>query len=78
MKKGLEFLTTDWILGQFAVNKKKAERLYGLFIKEGIMKGSPWKKLKGQIYLGRVEFMDKFKEILKRVDRVKEIPRFQR
>ena len=78
MKKGLEFLTTDWFLGQFAVNKKKAERLYGSFIKEGIMKGSPWKELKGQIYLGGVEFMDKFKEILKRVDRVKEIPRFQR
>lgn len=78
MKKVPELLTTDWILGQFANNRRKAERLYRLFIKEGIVKESPWKELKGQIFLGRVEFIDRLKEIIKKVDGVKEIPRVQR
>jgi len=78
LKNRVEFLTIDWVLGQFASNRRKAERLYRLFVKEGIGKGSPWKELKGQIFLGGDEFIDKLKEMVKKTEDIKEIPRVQR
>lgn len=78
LKKGQKFLTTDWILGQFSSNRRKAEGLYRLFIKEGILKGSPWKELKGQIYLGGMEFINKLKAAVRKTEGIKEIPRVQR
>lgn len=78
MKKASEFLTTGWILGQFAGNRRKAESRFRSFIKEGIIKESPWKELKGQIFLGGAEFIDRFKGIIEKVDDIKEIPRVQR
>ncbi len=78
LKKGQRFLTTDWILGQFAGNRSKAERLCRSFIKEGIVKESPWKELKGQIYLGGMEFIDRLKAVVRKVEGIKEIPRVQR
>ncbi len=50
----------------------------GYLCKEGILKGSPWKELKGQIYLGGMEFINKLKAVVRKTQGIKEIPRVQR
>jgi putative transposase len=70
------FLTTDWILGQFSTTKNKAQKLYTLFVEEGIAKESPWKELKGQIFLGDKTFIEKAAS--HDSIRPKEVPRLQR
>jgi REP element-mobilizing transposase RayT/AraC-like DNA-binding protein len=68
------FLTTDWVLGQFSRQKKRAHRLYRLFVREGINRQSPWNELTGQIFLGDTTFIAQVKPYT----REKEIPRSQR
>ncbi len=68
------FLTTDWILGQFHNEREKARRLYREFVTEGIDR-SPWRELKGQIYLGTEKFI---KSIPKPGVKLNEVPREQR
>ncbi|TSC95364.1 MAG: hypothetical protein Athens101410_614 [Parcubacteria group bacterium Athens1014_10] len=72
------FLTVDWILFQFGSNKIRAREQYKQFIFDGIKEDSPWKDLKGQILLGADNFIEKFKDILKDKERLKEVPRAQR
>jgi len=73
-----EFLTTDWILGIFSREKVKAQKQYRQFVREGLKQRSPWDNLRGQILLGGDDFVQKFKELLKDKEKVKEIPRQQR
>jgi len=68
------FLTTDWILSQFANERKKAQRLYRKFVAGGIGR-SPWGELKGQIYLGSERFIE---SVPKPGAKLTEIPRKQR
>jgi len=68
-----EFLSTDWILQQFARNRSQAQRLYREFIREGLA-SRPWEELKGQIYLGSEAFIEKHAAGEKHL---KEIPRAQ-
>lgn len=75
LKKSPEFLTTDWVLGQFSPRKKMAQNLYRLFVVEGITKESPWKDLKGQIFLGDKEFLETLK--MPSESGLREIPRLQ-
>ncbi len=70
------FLYTDWVLAQFSAARKRAQKLYALFVREGITRASPWKDLKGQIFLGDRTFIDRLRSSLQ--DGVKEIPRSQR
>ena len=76
----LAWLTTDWILGQFARNRKTARENYQIFVKKGISeKASPWESLKGQIFFGSKEFVGSLKEGTKADDgRIKEVPKAQR
>ncbi len=70
------WLTTDWILGQFHTTRKKAIQAYRQFILEGITEETPWKRLKGQIFLGDQPFI---KNVKKRIaGDLKEISRSQR
>jgi len=45
---------------------------------EGINEGSPWETLRGQIFLGADEFIDKLGHLLSDKGEFKEIPREQR
>ncbi len=45
---------------------------------EGITKETPWKDLKGQIFLGDKEFIEECKRILDASTDLREIPRSQR
>ncbi len=50
------FLTTDWILAQFAQSPSKARCAYRRFVSAG--RGEPaWDKLRGQIYYGSNAFI---------------------
>ncbi len=74
LEETLPFLTTDWILGQFADDKEGAQRLYQRFVAEGRGR-SPWGDLKGQIYLGSEGFIG---GIPKPQVKLNEVPREQR
>jgi len=68
------FLTTDWALGQFADEKRKAQRLYRKFVADGIGR-TPWDDLKGQVYLGSETFIE---SIPTPEAKLNEVPREQR
>ena len=68
-----EFLSTDWILGQFGKNRAKAQKQYRTFVREGL-ENRPWEELKGQIYLGSEAFIARH---CPGNQELKEIPRVQ-
>lgn len=76
--KNPPFLTTEWILSQFGKKKREAVKKYKKYVLEGITEDSPWKVLTGQIVLGTESFLEKFNELLKGKEVVKEVPRVQR
>ena len=49
-EKPADYLTIDWVLGQFSDNKKHAQKLFEDFVMEGINEDSPWKDLKKTRY----------------------------
>jgi hypothetical protein len=73
-----KFLSSDWILAQFGPDLATARRSYKEFVLAGIRKESPWKHLKGRIFLGKENFIEEVKEFLKGKERIKEIPRMER
>lgn len=73
-----EYLTIDWVLGQFGSKRKDAQKRYKKFVMEGISKESPWREVQGQIILGGEGFVEKFKDLLADKEKIKEIPRHQR
>ena len=76
--KGISCLTKDWILLQFGRERGKAEMRYREFMREGIKAESPWKEVRGQLYLGDEKFLDKIKKLIRGKETLKEIPRMQR
>ena len=78
LRKELDYLTTDWILGLFNSKSTVAQKQYRAFVREGIHRGSPWDELQGQVLLGEEGFVEKFKDLLEDKKQVKEIPRSQR
>ena len=78
LRKGPDYLTTDWILDLFGSKRPVAQKQYRAFVREGTHRGSPWGELRGQVLLGEEGFVEKFKELLEDKKQVKEIPRAQR
>ena len=52
-----DWLTTDWILGQFGQRVGPARERYRTFVAEGRGGPRPWEQLTGPIYLGSEEFV---------------------
>jgi len=78
-EKKPSFLTVDWLLSQFGNNNRtEAIRRYKRFVLNGIAQGFPKEALRGQIFLGRDNFIKKFEELLKEKKALKEVPRVQR
>lgn len=74
-----EFLTIEWLLGNFPGSLPESRRKYRQFVKEGVgISEAPWEKLAGQILLGTDTFIQKTKELLCGKEGVLEIPRKQR
>lgn len=68
-----EYLTVDWVLGQFGLRRRQAQARYRAFVKEGL-ESQPWGELRGQIYLGSEEFIESH---AKKGEKIKEVPREQ-
>ena len=68
-----EFLTVDWVLGQFGQSKRQSQARYRDFVREGLGR-RPWEELRGQIYLGSEEFIERH---AKGGEKVREVPRVQ-
>jgi len=74
-----EFLTIDWVLGQFTEKKTAARQRYRGFVADGLKNQvSPWQKLTGQVFLGSENFVARMRELLGDRQEIKEIPRAQR
>ena len=78
LRRGKDYLSTDWILSLFNRKRGLAQRQYRKFVRGGINRRSPWEELQGQVLLGEEGFVEKFKELLEDKKQVKEIPRPQR
>ena len=56
--KSPEYLTTDWILGQFSEKRANARQRYRHFVADGTVKhDQPWRNLVEQIFLGSEKFV---------------------
>jgi len=74
-----EYLTIDWVLGQFAEKKTSARQRYRKFVADGLVDPTrPWQKLAGQVFLGSEDFVSRMREFLGDKQEIKEIPRSQR
>ena len=71
-------LTVDWVLEQFGSNRNSANRKYQEFVKDGINVKPLWEDLRCQVLLGDEVFIDRFSEVAKGAEELKEIPRSQR
>jgi REP-associated tyrosine transposase len=71
------WLTIDGLLAEFGRNHAGARRKYQQFIKEGMSAESIWKDLKGQIYLGDDDFVERMRKKLGQRDEDVNIPRVQ-
>ncbi len=65
-----EFLSTDWLLSQFGKDRSVTQKRYREFVRAS----RPWDDLKGQIYLGSDEFIERHSAEAKELT---EIPRAQ-
>jgi putative transposase len=54
-----ELLAVDGLLAQFAKRRGVAQARYAQFVSEGSKAPSPWKQLKGQVFLGDETFVEK-------------------
>jgi len=72
------WLSTDWVLSQFAKGRAVAQHRYAAFVLEGKNQPSPWPELKGQILLGSDGFVEKMRPLLEERSDVLEVPRSQR
>jgi len=78
LEKERGFLDTGWILSQFESAHVPARRAYARFVFSGIAKESPWKDLRGEIFLGDGAFVHEVKDLFKQKEEIGEIPRKQR
>ena len=76
--KRIPCLTTDWILSQFGNKQKAASRQYQNFVFSGIKAKSPLKAIRGQLFLGQDNFIDKIKHLMSGKENLKEITKKQR
>ena len=74
-----EFLTTDWILGNFSSDRAQARKLYRDFVLAGIDVGSPFDNIQEGNILGCQQFIDAVWDNTTRgSEEIKEIPRTER
>ncbi len=74
----LEWLQTDWILGQFGKQRKRAITAYVDFVRAGVGLPSIWDALRGQIYLGNDQFIQEMQQHMESDKDISEVPRIQR
>jgi len=75
-----DFLSVDWVLGQFAQNRNEARKAYRKFVADSLVEPeeSPWKELVGQIIFGGKEFVIDIQSRIGEAQEIGEILRTQR
>ena len=73
-----DWLQTDWVLGQFGKQRKRAIAAYIDFVHAGVELPGVWDDLRGQIYLGKEEFVKTMQQHMQSDKNISEIPRAQR
>lgn len=78
MEEAPQWLTVDWVLGQFARTRGRARREYAQFVREEhAQEMRPWEQVQGQIYLESEDFLQQVQERVE-MDARAEIPLVQR
>jgi REP element-mobilizing transposase RayT len=72
-----DWLQTDWILGQFSPQRRRAINLYIDFVRAGVGLPSVWEQLSGQVFLGSDRFLKRMQAMTDKTA-IGEIPRVQR
>ncbi len=67
------WLQVDALLVQFATRRSLAQQRYAQFVAEGIDVISPWSKIKGQVFLGDDNFVERMQAQLKAEKRDQQI-----
>lgn len=73
-----KLLNVSWILSNFDEDTKRSKKKYEKFVLEGIGKESPWRELRGRIFLGSKKFMEKHEEKISIKENEDEIPKEER
>ena len=71
-------LKSDWILGQFAVDREVAVHRYIDFVRSGVGLPSLWDNLRHQIYLGSDSFLNEIQSLIPSEKDLSEVPWQQR
>ncbi len=58
------FLAVDGLLAQFAKRRSVAQERYARFVTEGLKAPSPWRQLRGQVFLGGEQFVERMQRRL--------------
>ncbi len=72
------WLETDWILGQFTRQRKRAIEKYINFVREGVGLPSIWSDLKNQVFLGSDRFINKHQKKINKKGSLDEVSRLQK
>ncbi|MGR8950890.1 MAG: transposase [Gammaproteobacteria bacterium] len=72
------WLETDWLLGQFDPQRKRAQEKFIDFVRAGVGLPSLWDELRNQIFLGSELFVARLQAEVSREQPLDEIPRMQR
>ena len=73
-----DFLTTDWILGVFSNDRKRAQDEYKDFVRQEMGAESPFEKAKHQVIVGSPQFVHEMWEQVKDSGVINKMPREQR
>jgi putative transposase len=73
-----EWLSSDYLLSQFSVQRKTAIRKYQAFVQEGLNNDSIWSQLNNQIYLGDEAFVQKVQRHIGDHEKDLQIPKIQK
>lgn len=73
-----EWLSSDYLLSQFSVQRKTAVRKYREFVLQGMKNGPIWSQLSNQIYLGDQAFVDKVQVHMEGQKKDLQIPKIQK
>jgi len=72
------WLETNWILGHFAKQRKRAVEKYIYFVRAGVSLTSIWDNLKNQVFLGSKKFVDKNQKEINKKQTLDEVPQLQK
>ena len=73
-----EWLSSDYLLSQFSVQRKTAIRKYTEFVQQGIKNEPIWAQLNNQIYLGDQTFVKEVQKHIKELEQDLQIPKIQK